>query len=183
MTLTVFGRAAFCAPAILAFAVPAGCGEAEAPKAETIAPVAVADAPPRPEPVNGWVELPSTDAVARVQPAKWRTDVIDIPVPANGGDLEYKLALKKGDAVVYSISYGALEHPGMAVVEFHGHTPKGPDGVGDLMFYSKTGGSTEHGQMIAPFEGIHGWYLKNDSAKDIVVRLEVAGFYELIPAT
>ena len=64
------------------------------------------------------------------------------------------------------------------VVEFHGHT-KQVDGVGDLMFYSKTGGSPQSGVFTAPWDGIHGWYLKNDSPKDVVVILELAGFYAI----
>ncbi len=47
------------------------------------------------------------------------------------------------------------------------------------MFYSKTGGSPEAGVFTAPWDGIHGWYLKNDSGKDVVVKLELAGFYAL----
>ena len=50
----------------------------------------------------------------------------------------------------------------MMLTEFHGHTEQ-VDGVGDLMFYSKTGGSPESGVFTAPWDGIHGWYLKNDS--------------------
>ncbi len=129
-----------------------------------------------PEAVNGWREYPLRDGVISLQPTTWRTDSIDIPVPA-GSDLEYKLSMKEGQGFVYSISYGDLEHPGLMVTEFHGHTEKGADGTGDLMFYSKTGGSAESGLFKAPWDGIHGWYLKNDSAKDVLVKLEVAGFY------
>ena len=155
----------------------AACGgPASEQPAAPAAPAADA-APPVPEAVNGWREYPLRDGVLAIQPGKWRTDVIDIPVAA-GADLEYKLTMKKGQGVVYNISYGALEHPGMMVVEFHGHTEK-VDGVGDLMYYSKTGGSPESGVFNAPWDGIHGWYLKNESPADIVVRLEVAGFYEL----
>ena len=135
-------------------------------------------APAVPEAVNGWREYPLRDGVIQIQPAKWRSETIDIPVPANGGELEYKLTLKKGDALVYSISYGDIEHPGMMVSEFHGHTEKARDGNGDLMFYSKSGGVAQSGSFSAPWDGIHGWYLKNDSTKDVVVKLEVAGFYE-----
>jgi hypothetical protein len=95
-----------------------------------------------------------------------------------GEGLEYKLDMKQGEGLVYNISYGDLEHPGMMEVEFHGHTPQ-VDGAGDLMFYSKTGGSPQSGVFTAPWDGIHGWYLKNDSGKDVVVKLELAGFYTL----
>ena len=165
--------------AVLSAAMLAACGQQQPSQAAAPAETAAAPAAPAvPEAVNGWREYPLRDGVIQIQPAKWKTETIDIPVPANGGDLEYKLAMKKGDAIVYSINYGALEHPGLAVSEFHGHTEKGADGNGDLMFYSKTGGSPQSGSFSAPWDGIHGWYLKNDSTKDIVVKLEVAGFYE-----
>jgi hypothetical protein len=156
----------------------AGCGQPETPKAESPAAVESAAAPAVPDAVNGWREYPLRDGVLQIQPGKWKTETIDIPVPGNGGELEYKLAMKEGDAIVYAIDYGALEHPGLLVSEFHGHTPKAADGNGDLMFYSKTGGAAQNGSFSAPWDGIHGWYLKNDSNKDIVVKLEVAGFYE-----
>lgn len=138
---------------------------------------AAPEAPAVPEAVNGWREYPLRDGVISIQPGKWRTDVVDVPLKV-GEDLEYKLTMKKGEGLVYNISYGDLGHPGEMVHEFHGHTEK-VDGVGDLMFYSRGGGSPQSGVFTAPWDGIHGWYLKNDSGKDVVVKLELAGFYEL----
>jgi hypothetical protein len=130
-----------------------------------------------PQAVNGWREYPLRDGILSLQPAKWRTDKVLVPVQAGKG-LEYKLTMKKGEGLVYNISYGALSDPKLMVVEFHGHTPQ-VNGVGDLMFYSKTGGSPESGVFTAPWDGVHGWYLKNDSPKDVVAILELAGFYEI----
>ena len=130
-----------------------------------------------PAAVNGWREYPLRDGVISIQPGKWRTDKVLVPVRAGKG-LEYKLTMKKGEGLVYNISYGALSDPKLMVVEFHGHTRQ-VDGVGDLMFYSKTGGSPESGVFTAPWDGIHGWYLKNDSPKDVVAILELAGFYAI----
>jgi hypothetical protein len=130
-----------------------------------------------PQAVNGWREYPLREGVLSIQPGKWRTDKVLVPVAAGKG-LEYKLTMKKGEGLVYNISYGALSDPKLMVVEFHGHTPQ-VSGVGDLMFYSKTGGSPESGVFTAPWDGIHGWYLKNDSPKDVVAILELAGFYSI----
>ena len=130
-----------------------------------------------PQPVNGWREYPLRDGVIAIQPAAWRTDTIDVPVPAGKG-LEYKLTMKKGEGLVYSVNYGTLADPKLMTVEFHGHTPQ-VNGVGDLMFYSKTGGTPQSGTFTAPWDGIHGWYLKNESPKDAVAILELAGFYAL----
>ena len=35
------------------------------------------------------------------------------------------------------------------------------------------------GTFLAPFEGRHGWYFKNNTNKDIVVSLRVKGQYLL----
>lgn len=131
----------------------------------------------RPPVVKGWREYPLREGVIAIAPLKWRTDTIDVAVPAGKG-LEYKLTMKKGETLVYNISYGTLTDPAKMISEFHGHTPQ-VNGVGDLMFYAKTGGSPQSGAFTAPFDGIHGWYLKNDSANDVVVKLELAGFYQL----
>jgi hypothetical protein len=137
----------------------------------------VADAQSVPAPVKGWREYPLREGVISIQRAKWRTDTVRVPVPAGKG-LEYKLTMKKGEGLVYNISYGALTDPALMLTEFHGHTEQ-VNGVGDLMFYSKTGGTPESGVFTAPWDGIHGWYLKNDGATDVTVTLELAGFYLL----
>jgi hypothetical protein len=129
-----------------------------------------------PAAVDGWREYPLRDGVIVIHPAKARRDIVDVKVPAGKG-LEYKLTMKKGDTLVYNVDYGSAD-PAKMISEFHGHTPQ-VDGVGDLMFYSKTGGSPQSGAFTAPWDGIHGWYLKNDGAEDAVVKLELAGFYEL----
>ena len=170
-------RTGTAASTFLVLALVAACGQQT-----TVEPAAqAAPAVTTPEPVDGWIEYPSTDAITRVHAAKWRTDTVNIPVSGGGGELEYKLNMKKGDMVAYAISYGDLKDPATMVSEFHGHTPQRADGVGDLMYYSKTNGTAQHGQLTAPWDGVHGWYLKNNSDRDVVVKLEVAGFYEIVP--
>ena len=137
----------------------------------------VAHAQSVPAVVKGWREYPLRDGVISIQPGKWRTDIVRVPVPSGKG-LEYKLTMKKGEGLVYNISYGTLAEPRQMVTEFHGHTEQ-TNGVGDLMFYSKTGGVPQSGVFTAPWDGIHGWYLKNDSPQDVTVTLELAGFYVL----
>jgi len=31
---------------------------------------------------------------------------------------------------------------------------------------------------VAPFDGVHGWYWLNDSQQPVLLRLQIAGFYE-----
>lgn len=124
-----------------------------------------------------WNETRMPAGVFRESAADFRNDVVDIPVAA-GGELEYKLQLVKGASIVYQWD-ADVKDPKLLVTEFHGHTePR--NGAGDLMFYRKATGATERGVLTAPFTGIHGWYIRNDSDKSVVVRLKVAGFYELV---
>jgi len=125
-----------------------------------------------------WNEMALPEGVFREYSTDYRTDVIDIPLEA-GGELEYKLGLNQGDSIVYQWDAG-LKDPTLLYSEFHGHTEP-VNGAGDLMFYRKANGATERGVLTAPFTGIHGWYLKNESEEAIVVKLKVAGFYELLP--
>jgi hypothetical protein len=126
-----------------------------------------------------WNEMPLADGVFREYTTDYRTDAIDIPLgPLE--ELEYKLGLNEGDSIVYQWDAVDLKDPALLYAEFHGHTEP-VNNVGDLMFYRKATGATERGTLVAPFTGIHGWYLRNDTEAPIVVRLKVAGFYELLP--
>jgi hypothetical protein len=129
-----------------------------------------------------WNEVPAPtgkEAVSRTYPAGYRTDVIDVPLAA-GVELEYMVAMKAGGTVVYSWEVPTIAHPGFFFTEFHGHTePVG--GKGDVMFYQKGSGAKTSGSLIAPWEGVHGWFWANKSASPVTVRLRMAGFYELIP--
>jgi hypothetical protein len=128
---------------------------------------------------NDWNELPLADGAFREHETAYRTDVVDIPVPPFG-ELEYKLGLEAGDSIVYQWDVVEIAAPALLYSEFHGHTQRLGNAPGDLMFYRKATGGSERGALIAPFSGIHGWYLRNDGEEPLVVRLEVAGFYELL---
>ena len=42
-------------------------------------------------------------------------------------------------------------------------------------------GTSANGALTAPFDGIHGWYFQNQSLNHVIVKVKLAGFYELIP--
>ena len=131
-----------------------------------------------------WTELEMPEGgvdIARFYDQPFRTDTIDIPLEAEDGDLEYKLMMREGDSVVYSWRVLEIDNPDWFWSEFHGHTEPTPGEVGDVMFYRRETGASDNGSFVAPFEGIHGWYLQNQTEYPVVVRLEVAGFYEVIP--
>jgi hypothetical protein len=132
-----------------------------------------------PAPPQDWIEVPPDEGTFREYPEGFRTDVIDIPLEPYE-ELEYKLALHEGDAIVYEWNALKIDDPEQLYSEFHGHTERVGGEPGTLMFYRKATGGSESGLLVAPFTGIHGWYLVNSSEDPIVVRLNVAGIYELV---
>lgn len=160
------------AASVACLALLAGCGSDE------LATTASADQAP-PDPSSPWNEIPLTESTFFEQSAEFRTDTIDIPLEP-GEELEYKLDLVEGATVVYEWTALNLSNPDELWSEFHGHTERVGDAQGDLMFYRNAAGASEKGALVAPFTGIHGWYLRNDSDESITVQLDVAGYYELI---
>lgn len=125
-----------------------------------------------------WIDIPLAEGVFSEETAEFRSDVIEIPVFALK-DLEYKLNMKKGHAITYSWEAVGLSDPEKLLFEFHGHTIRETEAPGDLMFYKVGRSDSSSGYLVAPWEGIHGWYFSNETGEDINVILTVSGFYEL----
>ncbi|MDP2128953.1 MAG: hypothetical protein Q8K97_16415 [Pseudohongiella sp.] len=127
------------------------------------------------EPV-AWIDMPLSENTWWPADRVFRTGTYQIVLDAFAG-LEFKLGMNAGDMIVYEWDAGNIE-PEMLLSEFHGHTERQGDAPGNLMFYSNHTNGSERGTLLAPFSGIHGWYLKNNRLEEIVVTLKVAGFYE-----
>jgi hypothetical protein len=147
-----------------------------------LAACAAVDSQPQPDAAvsQDWIEVPLPDGTFREYSGEYRSDTIDIPLDPYG-ELEYKLGLNEGDSIVYRWDVLEIEDPELLYSEFHGHTERVGNAPGTLMYYRKASGGTESGSLVAPFTGIHGWYLVNQTEEPITVRLNVAGFYDLIP--
>lgn len=124
---------------------------------------------------------------ARREPVAFRTDTFEVPLAADGDEgrrnaLEFKVRLPKGGTLVYGWQAAGLTVPEDLMFDFHGHTvaaeAKGAVSVAD---YEKGSGSTANGSLVAPVDGIHGWYFRNRSDQPIKVRLKLSGFYQLVP--
>lgn len=118
--------------------------------------------------------------IARLAPAPFREDTLSIPLGALGeglGALEYKVTMARGEALVYSWTASAP-----VVYEFHGHTVSDDPGVPiEVMDYVKDRAAESHGALIAPMDGIHGWYFANPGFEPITIELRLAGYYVLEP--
>lgn len=122
-----------------------------------------------------WIDAPLSPETWWEQDGEWNTQVYEIPLAA-GMALEHMLRLNEGDMIVYNWTVEMAE-PAKLTAEFHGHTERVGTEPGTVMFYSKHTNGKESGSLRAPFTGVHGWYLNNESEADIVVRLEVAGYF------
>lgn len=125
-----------------------------------------------------WIDIPLAENVFFQEKPEFRTDVIEIPLFALQ-DLEYKLDMKKGGAVSYHWQANNLTDSEELLTEFHGHTIRETEAPGDLMFYRIGRGDSYEGYLVAPWDGIHGWYFSNESNQDISITLTVSGFYTL----
>jgi len=126
-------------------------------------------------PVGDWIDIPLTEHTFSEGSVPYRTGTYEIPLYPYEA-LEYKLGMKEGDTVVYEWTV-SMNDPDLLEVEFHGHTERTGNEPGLLMFYKIHNEGQESGVLTAPFSGIHGWYLNNQTDEDIVVHLAVSGFY------
>lgn len=138
----------------------------------TLAAPAIAAEPP---PEFRSSDLPYL-LVEKGQAQGFRTDEIELPLAAAkqpGSRLEYKVGMKAGDGLVYSLT---ATQP--VISEFHGESKMNSA----VMFYREDKATTAtHGQFISPMEGAHGWYIANVSAAPVTIRLKLSGYYTLEP--
>lgn len=116
-----------------------------------------------------------------------RTDVIEIPLTdflggAKGSELEYKVAMKAGDTLIYEWeAIGATSENDIAF-DFHGHTRPEAGKEMTVASYKQGRGLSQKGSLTAPFDGIQGWQFSNFAEGPVVIRVKLTGFYELVPA-
>ena len=130
--------------------------------------------------------------LAREYPAPFRSDVIEITLTSGDdyagqrtNELEYKVRMKKGASVVYSWAVepiGGETLPDEFYYDHHGHTvvPEGSKEEMVVSTYKQASLPSANGALIAPFDGIHGWYFQNSAVPPVKVTIRLAGFYELI---
>ncbi|MEZ5937548.1 MAG: hypothetical protein R3C52_04940 [Hyphomonadaceae bacterium] len=131
---------------------------------------------------GGDLKLSSSSATPR------HSHVVEIPLGAAGWDeeaLEYKVHMTPGQAILFrwqtqTLDGKPLDKP--VEVDMHGHdvVAEGEEEM-TVVTYLKDEKLADQGSLTAPFEGIHGWYFRNRSEDPAIIRLEIEGFYDLIP--
>lgn len=126
-------------------------------------------------------------ARAREYDIPFRTDVVEIPLGdflagADKSELEYKVRMRKDATLIYAWEVIGTEEPRDFHFDHHGHTTPKPGESMAVATYRQAFGLKQQGALTAPFDGIQGWQFSNSSEKPVVVRLRLAGFYDLIPS-
>ncbi len=107
------------------------------------------------------------------EPYAFRTDELTLTLQPNEGT-EVKAIMREGDQLVYSWA----ADDGVLFFDFHGE----PKGAASNVFTSFEKGSeaSVDGTFEAPFEGVHGWYWKNQTSQSVTIRLNTSGVYQNI---
>lgn len=127
------------------------------------------------KPIGNWIDVPLSENTYSESDVSYLMRAYAITVPAQES-LEFTLAILEGNSIVYEW-HVEMDEPELLAVEFHGHTERMSDAPGAVMFYKIHNDGYERGTLTAPFNGIHGWYLNNQSDEDVVVQFTVSGFY------
>lgn len=133
----------------------------------------ISQAPP--PPVKGAAPTPvAGQSVFTSQPKIYKVDSEDFQLRPNEG-VEMKYHMQKGAAMLYG-----WKADGKLTYEFHGEPDVKPnkDYFESYDLDDKVGKDASYGSFTAPSTGIHGWFFKNKSDKDIVFHLTVAGFFD-----
>ena len=114
------------------------------------------------------VVLPTEGGPVFAQVNPYKADSREFTLGAYG-TLEFKYQLASGAAMLY-------EWKATEPVSFDFHTERAGNPAASDTF-EKGEASGKRGAYIAPYTGIHGWYWKNNSDRDVRITLTSTGFY------
>jgi len=114
------------------------------------------------------VILPTEGGPVFTQVNPYKVDSREFTIGAYG-TLEFKYQLAGGTAMLYE--WKATEPVSF---DFHTEREGNPD-ASDT--FEKGEASEKSGAYIAPYTGIHGWYWKNNTEREVRITLTSTGFY------
>jgi hypothetical protein len=117
---------------------------------------------------------PGQTGVYTSQPRIYKVDSEDFQLRPDEG-MEMKYHMQKGAGMLYG-----WKANGKLTFEFHGEPDQKPnkDYFESYELDDKVGREASYGSFTAPSTGIHGWFFKNKTDKEIMFHLTVAGFFD-----
>ncbi|WP_309092824.1 hypothetical protein [Phenylobacterium sp.] len=125
--------------------------------------------------------------LAREFDQPFRSDVVEIPLGgflsgAENSELEYKVRMRKGAVLTYAWEVVGAQDGRDFRFDQHGHTTPKAGQAMQVVTFRQGSSLQQRGAITAPFDGIQGWQFSNAGDDPVVVRLRLAGFYDLVPA-
>lgn len=120
---------------------------------------------------------------AVTSPSPHRTVSVDIPLASGdeaGHWIEWLVRTQAGRPLLASWSVSGVTEPEEFYGHFFGHGVE-PESGEDII-YQRRSGLFSHSAVTPPYDGLHGWYFKNDSAGAVVVHLTLSGYFDLVSA-
>lgn len=108
------------------------------------------------------------------QSQAFKTETIVIELSLDGR-VEYKAVMNRGDAIIYSWTADQDIYTDM-----HAHQPDDMEGANPDFFtrYLESESREQHGSIIAPYDGHHGWFWLNLGDGPTIIELTVSGYYQ-----
>lgn len=151
----------------------------EAAEAERIEAAALANAGATapPVPATPAPAAPAAPAAASPVPANpatpaLRADTTVVTLQPNQAR-EFKLAMRDGARVTYAWSTDG----GRVNFDVHGDRSAAP-AISYHGYTKGTGVASDAGELVAAFDGMHGWFWRNRTANVVTVTLRTAGDYQ-----
>ena len=137
--------------------------------AQAAVAAAGAAAPAMPSAAEAPVALAAPAPVADVTEVSWRDET---PVTLEpGAGIEIKLSMKEGDKALFDWAVQG------GVVNFDTHGESFPRSIS----YEKGRGvAAKQGELVAAFDGKHGWFFRNRGAAPVTLLLKTGGTYSKI---
>lgn len=112
--------------------------------------------------------MPTEEGPVFTQVKAYKADSREFTIDGYG-TLEFKYQLDRGAAMLY-------EWKSTQPVSFDFHTER--EGNPDASDTFETGEASEkRGAYVAPYAGVHGWYWKNNTDREVTITLTSTGFY------
>ncbi|NKB35660.1 MAG: hypothetical protein GKR93_00635 [Gammaproteobacteria bacterium] len=102
----------------------------------------------------------------------YKGQLIEIKIDTDE-QVEYKALMEEGDVLLYF-----WEADAELYFDFHAHQDTGDPNF--FTRYAEGEGKSDHGSIVAPYSGQHGWYWLNIAGKPVTVQLGVSGYYDEI---
>lgn len=106
-----------------------------------------------------------------VKSTPFRSDEKEIMLQPHEG-IEIKAHMKTGDHFIYTWTASAP-----VKADMHGEK-KGDTSGAFTQYWKEKGLIQDQGALTAPFDGIHGWYFRNQGDAPLTVKIKTWGFYE-----